>query len=307
MWFDRRHFSTFAIAALFAIGIALPSVAQTTTAASPEERARATEAQMTDDERFSLIISLFGGVPAIGMPRDPRIPADVENTGAGYTPGIPRLGIPALQSSDASMGVTNPGYRPHDKGATAFPSLILIGSTFNPSLARKAGEGIAHEARARGFNVLLGPGANLTSEVRNGRNFEYYSEDPYHTGLMAAEATNGIQSGGVIAALKHYAANNNETNRHWLDAIVDPVGLRESELLGFQIAIERGQPGAIMCGYNKVNGDYTCGNNFLLNQVLKGDWGYKGWVMSDWGAVPSWDFSLKGLDQESGIQFDVKQ
>ncbi|HEX2336727.1 MAG TPA: glycoside hydrolase family 3 protein, partial [Hyphomicrobiaceae bacterium] len=269
-------------------------------------RARETEQQMTDDERFLMITSVIGAVASIGIPRDPRIPEDVPMS-AGHVPGVPPLGIPAQLQSDASMGITNPGYRPDDEGATAFPSLILTGSTFNPSLARQMGEGLAREARARGFNVLLGPGANLTSDVRNGRNFEYYSEDPWHTGLMAAGAIDGVQSGGVISTLKHYAANQNETNRHWLDAIVDPVGLRESEILGFQIAIERSQPGAIMCGYNKVNGDYACGNNFLLNEVLKEDWSYRGWVMSDWGAVPSWDFALKGLDQESGIQLDVKQ
>src|SRR5262245_17118067 len=107
-----------------------------------DTRARQTEQMMTDDERFSLIISLIGPVPLIGVPRDKRIPEDLENTSAGYTPGIPRLGIPALQSSDASMGVTNPGYRPHDKGATAFPSSIVVGSSFNPALAREGGAAI---------------------------------------------------------------------------------------------------------------------------------------------------------------------
>src|SRR5262245_15848334 len=270
-----------------------------------DARARATEQQMTDDERFSLIVSVMGAVPLIGIPRDPRIPADVTNMSAGYTPGIPRLAVPALQSTDASMGITNPGYRPDDKGATAFPSEILVGSSFNPSLARRIGQAIAREARVRGLNIVLAGGANLTSEVRNGRNYEYYAEDPWLTGVMAAEAVNGIQSGGVISTLKHFAANNFEHNRHWQDAIVDPAGLREAELLGFQIAIERSQPGAIMCGYNKLNGDALCGHDWLLNQVLKQAWGYKGWVMSDWGAVPSWDFALKGLDQESGLQNDV--
>src|SRR5690606_26780725 len=117
----------------------------------------------------------------------------------------------------------------------------------------------------------------------------------------------GIQSVGVVATLKHYAANNFEHNRHWQDAIVDRAGLREAEMLGFQIAIERSQPGAIMCGYNKLNGDYLCGHDWLLNQILKKTWGYKGWVMSDWGAVPSWEFALKGLDQDSGVQVDVAQ
>jgi beta-glucosidase len=270
-----------------------------------DERARATEAKMTDDERFTLVISLLGPVPSLGVPRDRRIPESVKNTSAGYTPGIARLGIPALQSSDASMGVTNPGYRPHDKGATAFPASILVGSSFNPRLAREGGVAIGREARMRGFNIMLAGGINLARDVRNGRNFEYYGEDPWHTALFGAEAVNGIQSQQVISTLKHYTLNTNETNRHWLDAIIDPAAHRESDLLAFQIAIERSQPGSIMSGYNKINGEYASGSHHLLNEVLKGAFGYKGYVMSDWGAVPEWDYALKGLDQESGIQMDV--
>src|SRR5262245_13285007 len=297
----RRDFGK--AAGTLAIGAAATSAVhaqgQNTT---PDERARDTEQKMTDDERFSLIISLLG--PASLVPRDPRIPADVKNVSAGYTSGIPRLGIPALQSSDASMGVTNPGYRPDDKGATAFPASILVGSSFNPRLAREGGVAIGREARARGFNIMLAGGMNIARDVRNGRNFEYYSEDPFHSALLGAEAVNGIQSQSVISTLKHYTLNCNETNRHWLDAIIDPAAHRESDLLAFQIAIERSQPGAIMSGYNKVNGEYLGGNHHLLNEVLKGAWGYKGYVMSDWGATPEWDFALKGLDQESGLQAD---
>jgi len=289
----------------FLLTMALSGVAQGQ-AASPDERARETEHQMTDDERFSLIISLIGAIPSMGVPRDKRIPEGV-NMSAGYTPGIPRLGVPALQSSDASMGVTNPGYRPDDKGATAFPASIVVGSSFNPKLARDGGAAIAREARIRGFNIMLAGGMNLARDVRNGRNFEYYSEDPYLSAVLAAEAVNGIQGEGVISTLKHYTLNCHETNRHWLDAIIDPVAHRESDLLAFQIAIERAQPGAIMSGYNKINGEYASGNHHLLNDVLKGAWGYKGYVMSDWGAVPEWEYALRGLDQESGIQIDAMQ
>jgi beta-glucosidase len=289
----------------FLLTMTLSGVAQGQ-AASPDERARETEHQMTDDERFSLIISLIGAIPSMGVPRDKRIPEGV-NMSAGYTPGIPRLGVPALQSSDASMGVTNPGYRPDDKGATAFPASIVVGSSFNPKLARDGGAAIAREARIRGFNIMLAGGMNLARDVRNGRNFEYYSEDPYLSAVLAAEAVNGIQGEGVISTLKHYTLNCHETNRHWLDAIIDPVAHRESDLLAFQIAIERAQPGAIMSGYNKINGEYASGNHHLLNDVLKGAWGYKGYVMSDWGAVPEWEYALRGLDQESGIQIDAMQ
>src|SRR5262245_34080856 len=270
-------------------------------------RAREVEEEMTDDERFSLIISLLGAVPSLGVPRDERIPDDVTNISAGYTPGVPRLGIPALQASDASMGVPNPGYRPADPGATAFPASILIGASFNPKLARDGGAAIGREARSRGFNVQLAGGINLARDPRNGRSFEYYSEDPWLSAVLAAEAVTGIQGEGVISTLKHYTLNCNETNRHWLDAIIDPDAHRESDLLAFQIAIERSQPGSIMSGYNKINGEYAGGNHHLLNEVLKDAWGYQGYVMSDWGAVPEWDYALKGLDQESGIQMDVRQ
>src|SRR5690606_20559955 len=138
-----------------------------------DARAREVEQQMTDDERFSLIISIFGYIPGsvVGTAggRDARIPADVTNMSAGYTPGIPRLGVPAIQSSDASMGVTNPGYRPDDPGATAFPALIALGASFNAELVREGGAAIAKEARSRGLNVQLAGGCNLVRDPRNGR------------------------------------------------------------------------------------------------------------------------------------------
>jgi beta-glucosidase len=260
---------------------------------------------MTDDERFSLVFSVFGANPVIGTRPDPRIPGNVPPS-AGYTPGIPRLGVPALRSTDASMGVTNPGYRPGDKGATAMPASILVGASFNPQLARDGAAMIGREARIRGMNVLLGGGINLVRDVRNGRNYEYYSEDPLVSAALGAAAVEGTQSEGVISTLKHFALNDLETNRNWQNAVIDPAALRESDLLAFQIAIERSQPGSIMCGYNKVNGTYACGNRFLLTDVLKEAWQYKGYVMSDWGATPRWEFALAGLDQESAVQADVK-
>src|SRR5215471_10101756 len=200
---------------------------------SADERARQVEQQMTDEERFSLVISIFGWAPRMFPTKDPRIP-DGTNMSAGYTPGVPRLGIPAIQSSDASMGVTNPGCRPDDPGATAFPASILIGASFNPTLARDGGAAIGREARSRGFNVQLAGGINLARDPRNGRSFEYYSEDPWLSAILAAEAVNGIQGEGVISTLKHYTLNCNETNRHWLDAIIDPDAHHESDLLAFQ-------------------------------------------------------------------------
>jgi beta-glucosidase len=269
---------------------------------SPDVRARQTEQQMTDEERFSMLISI-AGPNTISPVRDKRIPEGTTMS-AGYTPGVQRLGIPALQSSDASLGITNQGYRADDKGATALPASVAVGASFNPALARDGGVLIGQEARLRGFNAMLAGGINLHRDPRNGRNFEYYSEDPLLSAILGAEAVNGIQSQNVISTLKHYSLNNNETNRHMLDAIIDPAAHRESDLLAFQIAIERSQPGSVMSAYNKINGQYAGGNNHLLNEVLKGAWGFKGWVMSDWGATPQWDFALKGLDQESGAQID---
>lgn len=265
-------------------------------------RARDVEAQMTDDERFALLVSVMGA-GELWPVRDERIPPDVPMT-TGYAPGVPRLGIPALLMSDASLGVTNPGYRLGDT-ATALPAGLALAAGFNPALARAAGELIGREARSRGFNVQLAGGINLARDPRNGRNFEYLSEDPLLSAAIAAESVNGIQAQGVISTLKHFSLNCNETNRHWLDAVIDPAAHRESDLLAFEIAIERAQPGAVMTAYNKVNGDYASGNDVLLNDVLKVAWGYRGWVMSDWGATPSWDFALKGLDQESGAQLDA--
>nr|WP_274707913.1 beta-glucosidase [Arthrobacter sp. H16F315] len=223
---------------------------------------------------------------------------------AGYTPGIPRLGIPGLLMTDASLGVTNPGYREGDT-ATALPASIALGASFNPVLARRSGQLIGREARSRGLNVLLAGGLNLHRDPRNGRNFEYLSEDPWLTGVLGAESVEGIQGEQVISTVKHFSLNCNETNRHWLDAVIDPAAHRESDLLAFEIAIERARPGSVMTGYNKINGTYAGGNEGLLQGILKGAWGFPGWVMSDWGATPSWDFALQGQDQESGVQIDV--
>jgi beta-glucosidase len=268
-------------------------------------RARAVEEQMTDDERFSLVIGVMGTAAGINPVHDERIPEGTPMS-AAYTPGVPRLGVPALLMSDASMGVTNPGYvgREGDT-ATAMPASVALGASFNLALARASGEAIGREARSRGFNVQLAGGVNLARDPRNGRTYEYLSEDPWHTAVLAAESISGIQAQGVISTAKHFTLNCNETNRHWLDAIIDPDAHHESDLLAFEIAIERSQPGAIMGSYNKVNGEYACGNGALLQDVLKGAWGYSGWVMSDWGATASWEFALKGLDQECGVQIDV--
>ncbi len=223
---------------------------------------------------------------------------------AGYVPGVERLGVPALRMSDAGLGVTNPGFRPGDT-ATALPAGLALASSFNPALARAAGSVIGAEARSRGFNVQPGRFDEPGPGPRCGRNFEYLSEDPLLSGVLAAEQVLGIQQHGVISTVKHFSLNCNETNRHWLDAVIDPDAHRESDLLAFQIAIERGRPGAVMAAYNKVNGAYCAASSVLLDEVLKTAWGYRGWVMSDWGGTPSWECALAGLDQECGAQIDA--
>jgi len=266
--------------------------------------AAATEAKMTDDERFSLVHGFMPlKIPGLKLSTPEPWPDDVV-PGAGYVRGVPRLGVPSLRETDASLGVTNPfSIRPGDT-ATALPAGLALGASFDPDLAYRGGNLVGQEARARAFNVLLGGGINLTRDPRNGRNFEYISEDPLLSGLIGGAAIRGTQDAGVISTTKHFALNSMETNRFTSNTVIDEAAARESDLLAFQIAIERGHPGSIMCAYNLVNGDKACGNDHLLNTVLKRDWGYQGWVMSDWGAVLSADYALKGLDQQSGDQLD---
>ena len=166
---------------------------------------------------------------------------------------------------------------------------------------------IGSEARASGFNVMLAGGVNLARDPRNGRNFEYGGEDPLLAGTIVGSEIAGIQSNHIISTTKHYALNDLETGRKGHDAQIDPAAARMSDLLAFQFAIERGDPGSVMCSYNKVNGDFACENEWLLNKVLKGDFGFRGYVMSDWGAIHSTEkAAIGGLDQQSGWPFDDK-
>ncbi|ESQ88693.1 beta-glucosidase family protein [Asticcacaulis benevestitus] len=305
MIFNRhRTLMSAARVSLLALGMALsaqaaePAKPWLDAHLSPDVRASLLNAAMTNDERLSFLHGPMA-LPILGG----KIP-DGAIGSAGYYPPIPRLGIPALQESDASLGVTNPlGIRPGDH-ATALPSGLALAATFNPDIAFAGGVVVGNEARHKKINVQLAGGANLARDPRNGRNFEYVGEDPWLAGMMAGEQIRGIQSEGVISTVKHFALNDQETGRNFANSVIDEAALRESDLLAFQIAIEKGQPGSVMCAYSLVNGAYACGHDWLLNKVLKGDWGYKGWVMSDWGAVKSTDFALLGLDQQSGEQLD---
>jgi len=266
---------------------------------SPDQRASLLDKELTLDERLGLL----HGPMAIPFFPGMKLPEGAIGS-AGYIAGVPRLGIPAQQESDASLGVTNPGnVRPGDT-ATALPSSLLLAATFNTDLAYKGGVVVGQEALSRGINVQLAGGVNLARDPRGGRNFEYAGEDPLLAGHIAGAAIKGIQSQNLIATMKHFAVNDQETGRNFANSVISEAAMRESDLLAFQIAHEVGQPGSVMCAYNLVNGAYACGNDFLLNKVLKTDWGFKGYVMSDWGAVKATDFALKGLDQQSGEQLD---
>lgn len=267
--------------------------------ATAEVRAAATVLQMTPEEKTVLTHGIVA-IPLI--PGAPPLPADAV-LGAGYIAGIDRLGIPSLRETDASLGVAYVmGIR--KDGATALPSGVAMAATWNPSLLRQGGAMIGAEARAKGFNVMLAGGANLMRDPRNGRTFEYLSEDPLLTGELVGAAIAGIQSNNIISTIKHLAFNGQETGRKFVDVKINDAAARESDLLAFQIGIERGNPLSVMCAYNRVNGHQACDSGYLLNKVLKQDWGYKGFVMSDWGAVPRLEAALNGLDQQSGAQLD---
>lgn len=264
-----------------------------------DTRAALLEAALTDDERFGLLHSRWaaGVLPGMAVP-DGAVP------GAGFVPPIDRLGVPGLYETDASLGVTNPrNCRPGDS-ATALPSGLALAASWNPDLAFASGAAIGDEAARKGFNVLLAGGLNLARDPRSGRNFEYLGEDPLLAGTLCGASIGGIQSNGIVATAKHFVLNDQETGRHVVNATIDEAALRESDLLAFEIAIERGAPGAIMTAYNKINGTYACEHAELLTGVLKGDWAFPGWVMSDWGATTSVGAALAGLDQQSGEELD---
>jgi beta-glucosidase len=270
---------------------------------SPDARAELALKEMSPKEKRSLVFGYFGSPKPDASYRPPQA---ARMGSAGYVPGVPRLGIPPQWETDAGLGVATQGastdaYRER----TALPSGLATAATWDPQLAERGGAMIAAEARASGFNVLLGPGADLVREPRGGRSFEYAGEDPLLAGTIAGAAIRGIQSQHVVAVLKHFALNDQETGRTLLSADIDRGQARESDLLAFELAVEQGDPGAVMCAYNRINGVYACESRWLLEAVLKRDWGFAGYVMSDWGAVHSTEIAaLAGLDQESAAVFD---
>jgi beta-glucosidase len=268
-------------------------------ALSADQRAALVLKEMKQEEKLALVFGYFGSDSWKTKRHAAAIPAS-----AGYVAGVPRLGLPALFETDAGIGVASQATEsPRER--TALPSNLAIAASWDRQLAYAGGAMIGGEARASGFNVMLAGGVNLVREPRNGRNFEYGGEDPLLAGTMVAQQIKGIESNHLISTMKHLAMNNQETGRGELDARIDDVSARMSDLLAMQLVIEQARPGSVMCAYNRVNGAYSCENAYLLNEVLKKDWKFQGYVMSDWGAVHSTVAAANnGLDQQSGSEFD---
>src|SRR5947209_12528621 len=245
---------------------AIPAAAQTSAAPwldrslSAEDRAQALVAGMTQDEKLRLI---FGyGSPDDSLAKVPDtlvspeakayVRAHAIKGAAGFVPGVPRLSVPDQFQTDASMGV-----RDSQLPRTALPSSLATAASFDPEVSRAGGFMIGTEARASGFNEFLAGGTNLAREPRNGRNFEYTGEDPLLAGMMAGGLIRGIQSTGMISTMKHFAVNDQESQRTTVDATISPEATRQSDLLAFEIAYEQGKPASVMCSYNLVNGRWA--------------------------------------------------
>jgi beta-glucosidase len=272
------------------------SFAWMNTKLSPDERADLVLKEMTLDEKITLLhgTGMHGLGPMSSL-------ASGSNGGAGYVVGIPHLSIPAIQMSDAAYGVRSSGV--NGRYSTALPSDLAAAASWDLDAAYEYGALIARELRAQGYNMTLGGGVNLTREPRNGRTFEYLGEDPLLAGKLVGQVMKAEQANHVIGDLKHYALNDQESGRNAVNVNIDRRSMRESDLLAFEIGLRDSDAGAVMCSYNRVNGDYACENRYLLTDVLKKDWNFQGFVVSDWGGTHSTvKASTAGLDHEEPAQ-----
>ena len=260
---------------------------------SPDQRADLLLGEMTLEEKLSLVHGT--GMIRNGTVSDPVLLRS--NGGAGFIPGIPRLGIPDLQMADAAVGVARGAQR--GRYSTPLPSAVAEAASWDPQLAAQYGALIGQELRDQGYTMSLGGGINLTREPRNGRNFEYKGEDPILAGTLAGAEIKALQAQGVIGDIKHYAFNDQETGRNSGSTNLEKRAMRETDLLAFEIGIRDSGVGAVMCSYNRINSVYACENDYTLRQVLKGAFGFKGFVVSDWGGTHSTTkAALAGLDIE---------
>jgi beta-glucosidase len=267
------------------------------TSLSPDERAELVLKEMTLDEKIALL-------HGVGMPTDDPVTPEnaASNRGVGYAVGVPRLGIPGIDMSDAAYGVRSSGA--NGRYSTALPANVAAAASWETDAAFEYGALIGRELRAQGFNMSLGGGVNLTRDPRNGRTFEYLGEDPVLAGTLVAKLIEGTQSAHVIGDIKHYALNDQESGRNSVNVNIGKRAARESDLLAFEIGVTDGHPAAVMCSYNRVNGDFACENQYLLTDVLKKDWKFPGFVLSDWGGTHSTEkASAAGLDNEEPGSF----
>lgn len=259
---------------------------------TPDQRADMVLKEMTLAEKIQLVHGIGWGPLREGAPTPPD-----NNGGAGEVLGIPRLGIPSLQQADSAVGVRMAA--PESRYATLLPSVLGAAASWDPDASHLYGDVIGRELRAQGYNQSIGGGVDLARDPRNGRLFEYPGEDPVLAGTTVGNLIAGVESNQVMGDIKHYALNDQETGRTVVDAQINHKAMHESDLLAFEIGIRIGHPSSVMCSYNKVNGDWSCENDYLLNKVLKGEWHYPGFVVSDWEAThTAVKAALAGLDQE---------
>jgi beta-glucosidase len=250
------------------------------TSKTPDRRAQELLAAMTLDEKITMVHGNGDIFVYYGM--------------AGHIPANPALCIPDVTLNDGPAGVGD-----GQPNTTAFPAPINLAASWDPTLQRRFGDALGWESWQKGINVMLAPNLNLARVPMNGRNFEAFGEDPYLSGITAAAEIQGIQQNNVIATAKHYAENSQETNRNTISEDVDPRTFHELEGQAFEIALKQGKPGSVMCAYNLVNGAWSCENPTLLTTILKQEYGFDGFVMSDWGATHSTVPSANaGMDME---------
>src|SRR5271154_4405793 len=265
------------------------------TSLSPDARAALVLKELTLDEKITLIHGEgLAGMTPLGAMRN------YSNGGVGFTMGIPRLGIPGIDMSDAAYGVRSSGE--NGRYSTALPANVGAAAGWDVDAAYEYGALLGGELRAQGFNMSLGGGVDITREPRNGRTFEYLGEDPVLAGTLVGNLMKCEQAEHVIGDIKHYAVNDQENGRNEVDSVISKRALRESDLLAFEIGVGIADPGAVMCSYNAVNGEFACENKYLLTDVLKKEWGFKGFVVSDWGGTHSTvKASAAGLDNEEPL------